>query len=63
VPTLILAGQEDTVYPVEFSRKMQQNIPNSRLVVIPGASHAAIIEAAPQANRAILNWARMIDAR
>ncbi len=63
VPTLILAGQEDTVYPVEFSRKMQQNIPNSRLVVIPGAAHAAIIEAAPQANRAILNWARTIDAR
>ena len=57
VPTLILAGGEDTVYPPVFSQKMQQGIRGSRLVVIPGASHAAIIEAAPAANRAILRWA------
>jgi pimeloyl-ACP methyl ester carboxylesterase len=57
VPTLILSGGEDTVYPPVFSLKMQQGIAGSQLVVIPGASHAAIIEAAPMANRAILSWA------
>ncbi len=60
VPTLILAGGEDTVYPPVFSLKMQQGIAGSKLVVIPGASHAAIIEAAPAANRAILAWAAQL---
>lgn len=58
VPTLILVGQEDTVYPPVFSEKMRQNIPGSRLVIIPGAAHAAILEKADAANRAIVAWAR-----
>lgn len=60
VPTLVLGSVEDTVYPPEFSRKMQQNIAGSRLVLIPGAAHAAIFEKADAANRAILDWARGI---
>ncbi|MBI0446350.1 alpha/beta fold hydrolase [Deinococcus sp. DB0503] len=59
VPTLILEGLEDTVYPPEFSMKMQQNIAGSNLVIIPGAAHAAIYEKASAANRAIIDWARM----
>lgn len=57
VPTLILEGVEDTVYPPPFAMKMQQNIAGSKLVLIPGAAHAAIYENAPAANRAILDWA------
>lgn len=60
VPTLILEGEEDTVYPPEFSMKMQQNIQGSKLVIIPGAAHAAIYEKANAANAAILNWARSV---
>lgn len=63
VPTLILVGLEDTVYPPEFSMKMQQNIPGSRLVIIPGAAHAAIFEKANDANRAILDWTRANNLR
>jgi pimeloyl-ACP methyl ester carboxylesterase len=63
VPTLIIEGVEDTVYPPEFSEKMRQNIPNSRLVLIPGAAHAAIFEKAAEANRAILEWARANNLR
>jgi len=63
VPTLILVGLEDTVYPPVFSMKMQQNIPGSRLVIIPGAAHAAIFEKADAANRAILDWARASNLR
>lgn len=58
VPTLILEGREDTVYPPEFSLKMQQNIPGSKLVIIPGAAHAAIFEKSAAANAAIINWAK-----
>lgn len=63
VPTLIIEGLEDTVYPPEFSQKMQQNIAGSKLVIIPGASHAAIFERASAANRAILDWARASNLR
>ncbi|WP_407543205.1 alpha/beta hydrolase (plasmid) [Deinococcus radiomollis] len=60
VPTLILEGLEDTVYPPEFSMKMQQNIAGSKLVIIPGAAHAAIFEKASAMNAAILRWARTL---
>ncbi|ACO47480.1 alpha/beta hydrolase [Deinococcus deserti] len=63
VPTLILEGREDTVYPPEYSLKMQQNIPGSALVIIPGAAHAAIYEKAAAANQAILTWARTNNLR
>ena len=60
VPTLILEGLEDTVYPPEFSMKMQQNIAGSKLVIVPGAAHAAIFEKASAMNAAIITWARTI---
>ena len=63
VPTLIIEGLEDTVYPPEFSMKMQQNIPNAQLVIIPGAAHAAIYEKAGAANAAIINWAQTNQLR
>ena len=57
VPTLILVGEEDSLTPVEIAKMMNAGILNSELVVIPGASHAAILEAADEANAAILEWA------
>ena len=60
VPTLILEGLEDTVYPPEFSMKMQQNIPNAKLVIVPGAAHAAIFEKAGAMNAAIIDWLRSV---
>ena len=58
VPTLIVAGREDTLIPPVFSQKMQQGIKGSKLVVIEGASHAAVLEAPSAVNRALLTWAR-----
>lgn len=63
VPTLILEGVEDTVYPPEFSVKMMQNIAGSKLVLIPGAAHAAIFEKADAANSAIIDWGRANNFR
>lgn len=63
VPTLILVGVEDTVYPPPFAMKMQQNIKGSKMVLVPGAAHAAIYENASFANRAILDWARANNLR
>ena len=57
VPTLIVAGGEDTVYPPVHSERIQEGIEGAELVVVPGASHAVVIEAAPTVNRVILGWA------
>lgn len=57
VPTLILTGEEDSLYPYEIAQSLNEGILNSTLVLLPGAAHAAIIEAADEANAAILEWA------
>lgn len=57
VPTLILTGQDDSLYPYEIAQSLNEGILNSELVLLPGAAHAAIIEAADEANAAILEWA------
>ncbi len=60
VPTLIVAGREDTLIPLVFSQKMQQGIKGSKLVVIEGASHAAVVEDPSAVNRSLLTWARTL---
>ena len=57
VPVLIIVGKEYPIYPVEMQQKIHQDTPGSRLVIIPGAAHAAIIEKPAQCTAAILNWA------
>lgn len=56
VPTLIVAGVEDNVTPAELQMKMNAAIPGSRLVMIPGAGHAAVFEKAQAFNRAAAAW-------
>lgn len=44
VPTLVVAGEEDTFIPVAEARAMQGKIPGSRLEVIPQAGHLVNLE-------------------
>ena len=57
VPTLVLVGLEDPVYAFPISQMTQMAIPNARLAVVPGASHAVIFERPELANDAIRSWA------
>jgi pimeloyl-ACP methyl ester carboxylesterase len=61
VPTLLVVGQEDPIYPVEVSQAMAQKIDNARLHVVPGGSHAAIFEVPHDAGGAIANWAASVS--
>lgn len=58
VPTLIIVGTEDSLYPIHVARSMHEKIANSSLAIIPGGSHAAIFEAPGKAAAAIREWAR-----
>ncbi len=43
-PTLIIVGEEDKVTPVEESRKLNEMIENSKLVIIKNAGHMVLYE-------------------
>jgi pimeloyl-ACP methyl ester carboxylesterase len=44
VPTLVLAGDEDTATPIADAQLIHQNIKESQLKVIPRAGHYAVFE-------------------
>lgn len=44
VPTLVIAGEEDTLTPLNNAQLMQQHIPGAKLAVIPRAGHYAAME-------------------
>ena len=44
VPTLIVCGENDALKPVAHSRAIAAGVPDARLVTVPGAGHAVVIE-------------------
>jgi pimeloyl-ACP methyl ester carboxylesterase len=58
VPTLVIAGDADRLIPVENSRILASRIPRAELVILKNMGHGFIIEAADEANRAVLDFLR-----
>jgi pimeloyl-ACP methyl ester carboxylesterase len=58
VPTLVLVGEHDVVTGVEESRLLADRIPGARLVVVPGAGHAALTERPAEVAGAVLEFWR-----
>lgn len=58
VPSLVIHGDEDSIFPVSISEEIDAGIENSRLVVIPGAGHTPNLEKPEPSNEAILNFLR-----
>jgi pimeloyl-ACP methyl ester carboxylesterase len=56
VPVLVLVGIEDPVYPVAISQAIADAAPESTLVIIDGASHAAVFEQPGAAAAAMRDW-------
>ncbi|WP_411352589.1 alpha/beta fold hydrolase [Leisingera aquaemixtae] len=56
VPTLVLAGEHDTIVPRAKQELLAQLIPHARLEVIPEAGHFPVLEAPDAVNRALLHW-------
>ena len=53
VPTLIVVGVDDPVYPVSISQMTASEIPNAQLAIIPAAAHASNLERPQLVNQAI----------
>jgi proline-specific peptidase len=60
IPTLIIAGENDTLAPPRFSRLLQDSIPNSKLRIIENASHYLVLERPGLVNAEILQFLRSI---
>jgi len=57
-PTLIIAGTEDKILPVENSRILAERIPGAELVILPKVGHGYVVECAKEANAIVLDFLR-----
>lgn len=55
-PTLLIAGDKDTIFPLQISQKIHENIPGSKLEVITGANHVVILNNADQIVASLLEF-------
>jgi 3-oxoadipate enol-lactonase len=62
-PALILVGQEDVMTPPRFSILLDKALPDSRLIVIPGATHYLALEKPEKVNAGIHAFLKEIDYR
>ncbi len=44
IPVLIIWGEQDQQTPVKLARRLHHDIPNSQLVILPGAGHLALFD-------------------
>ncbi|HZV05644.1 MAG TPA: alpha/beta hydrolase [Gemmataceae bacterium] len=58
-PVLVMAGEDDSVAPVRYSRQLQELIPQARLIVLRGVGHAPPLEDAGQFNARLMEFLEM----
>ena len=55
-PTLIIAGKDDAICPIELHEEMAEAIPNSTLNIIEECGHLSTLEQPDLVSKAIINW-------
>jgi pimeloyl-ACP methyl ester carboxylesterase len=58
VPTLLIWGEQDVRSPLSVAHQFEQAIPDTQLVVIPGAGHVCNLEEPEQFNEAVREFCR-----
>jgi pimeloyl-ACP methyl ester carboxylesterase len=56
LPVLIIAGKHDRFTPMHLSEKMQELLPDARLVILPEGSHTAPLEMPEMINEALSDF-------
>ena len=56
VPTLILTGDDDPLFPPENSKILKELIPHADLVLFPGGRHCVLIEKADPYNQKVIDF-------
>lgn len=55
-PTLIIWGENDRQIPLKYAQRLHHEIPESRLVIIPGAGHMVMFDAPDQIASALSDF-------
>jgi pimeloyl-ACP methyl ester carboxylesterase len=55
-PTLVLAGREDAITPMEVQLELVQAIPQATLILLPRCGHLASLERPEDVTRQLLLW-------
>jgi pimeloyl-ACP methyl ester carboxylesterase len=55
-PTLVLAGREDVLTPLELSQEIVAGIPGARLEIIPHCGHLSTMERPEAINKVLRAW-------
>ena len=58
MPTHVIAGEEDLLTPLRFSREIAAAIPGARLSVLTGVGHGMFWEATDAFNELVLDFLR-----
>ena len=61
VPTLLVVGEEDAIFPVHVIEAVHRLIPGSRLEVVPGAAHSTHFEQADAFNELLREFIAGLD--
>ena len=56
IPTLVVAGSEDGLVPVEEAQAMASGIPRARFEVMEGSGHLVSLERAQAVNKLMAEW-------
>ena len=62
-PTLVIAGEEDTVYPPELAHEMARRIPGAELLLFERTGHLANLEEPDRFNKVVLDFLSRHSAR
>ena len=63
VPTLLVWGEQDVRSPLSVARQFERAIPDTQLVVIPGAGHVSNLERPEEFNEAVRKFCRTHSPR
>ena len=61
MPTLIISGSKDSIFPLSISRKMHTKIQNSKLEVVDGANHVVILNNPIQVYKSIKSFLKILS--
>ncbi len=62
VPTLLIWGENDRVFPLPTGRRLAARIPGARLVVLPGARHPSYLDRPEQFHQELIDFARKVTS-
>ena len=61
-PALLICGSEDKLTPVKYSRYLEENLKESKVVVIDGAGHMVMLEKPAALNQAVTAFVESLEA-